>query len=176
MRLWLCAWLASLSGCWFVAGATDPAVSAVVNYALAQSNEDQERRAQAEEAEAAELERVRQNAAIRATGERLRAERDAPAVFARRSAPSLVTAPERLDRAIIMAAIDGVRPQVMACRGSVTGQVLARIDVAADGHVVRVDITSTPDPPLGRCVAAALAQAAFAPTREGGSFRVPFVF
>jgi outer membrane biosynthesis protein TonB len=176
MRLVLCVWLASLSGCLFVAKAAEPAVAMVVNHELAQSNEDQERRAQAEEAEAAEIKRVRENAAIRATGDRLRAERETPALFAAGPGPVAATTPERLDRTIIMEAIGAAKPQITACRGAVSGQVLARVDVAPDGHVIRVEIASTPDQALGRCVAAAMAQATFAVTRDGGSFRFPFMF
>jgi len=140
------------------------------------------------EAEARDQKRQLENAAARATSDRLEWEREAAAKARGKSSdagdvisdpgPADPGLPERLDPALIREAIGAVTPRVMSCstRSAVKGQVWVSLKVAPDGHVLVVEINSTPDAALGSCVVTAVHEAAFAKTQHGGAFRYPFVF
>ena len=86
--------------------------------------------------------------------------------------------PNHLDAEMIMAAVAKVTTHVMSCgdRSPTKGRVLVSVTVAASGCVSAVSVESTPDPPLGICVATAIQRATFSKTATGGSFHYPFVF
>jgi outer membrane biosynthesis protein TonB len=114
---------------------------------------------------------VRENAAIRETGQRLESEAEQ-----RVEVELDETLPDRLTASQISAAMALVKPQVMACRGQSTGVVMVSVKFVASGQVSAVTITSSPSVLLGDCVRAAVGAAVFVKTRSGGSFRYPFQF
>jgi outer membrane biosynthesis protein TonB len=124
-----------------------------------------ERQEAAAEAAAADQQRQRDIAMIHATGERLEREKNA-------------ATPPHLLRAMVSAAIDKVRPRVMACqeRTHASGRVVVWMQVDPDGHAATITIRDTPDPALGDCVVTAMQDARFLKTQTGGSFHAPFVF
>jgi hypothetical protein len=81
---------------------------------------------------------------------------------------------------MINTAMTTVRPRVMACgRSYVHGTLRASVTVNPDGKVGSVVIEESPTGPyddLGHCVSSKLEQLTFPPTRNGGTFRMPFVF
>ncbi len=175
------------SGCIYSALAVGGALEASGVDPIKSSAEAQERRANAVENEAAERKREHDNEQTRATGRRLRAERER--VEARRMAetrgtndvevePQPAGLPPALDAAMVMGAVANVKTEVMSCRAQsvVNGQVLVFVKVAPGGNVMSVTVQTAPDPALGKCVAAAVQQATFAATEAGGSFRYPFLF
>lgn len=83
-----------------------------------------------------------------------------------------------LDRANISAAITKIKPKVAACgdKHPANGAVKTKVKVAPSGKVETVQITSTPDAALGRCVQAVVKGAVFDKTDRGGSFSYPFMF
>jgi outer membrane biosynthesis protein TonB len=85
---------------------------------------------------------------------------------------------DALDRAAISEGIAKVKPDIAACGKSsaAKGSVKVKVDVAPEGNVARVEVTTTPDAPLGACVASAVQKATFKKTTKGGSFSYPFVF
>ncbi len=85
--------------------------------------------------------------------------------------------PDSLDREAIVNGIAGARSRIDACgqQSSARGTVKVHVRVGSSGSVENVDVTSTPDPALGACVAAAVQKASFAPTQHGGAFSYPFV-
>jgi protein TonB len=85
--------------------------------------------------------------------------------------------PEVLDRAAITAGIDPIKPAVTACgTGNIKGKVTISVKVAPDGQPTEVKVVATPDAALGACVANAMQQARFSPSKAGGLFRYPFMF
>ena len=86
--------------------------------------------------------------------------------------------PDTLDRTSITKGIASVKARVAACaeRSTAKGKVKVRVRVAASGNVSTMSVEATPDPALGACVAAALRQAVFPRTQNGGAFSYPFVF
>jgi TonB family protein len=137
-----------------------------------------------EEAAAEETKRQRENEQVRLTGARLGREREIAKAVGNAGAgddsvqaPVDPYAPERLDSSAISAAIDSVRSEVMQCKTpGMAGRVVVRIKVAADGHVRTVELERAPERAVGQCVVASVRAAVFTPTRDGGSFRYPFVF
>jgi len=86
--------------------------------------------------------------------------------------------PEKLDRAMIVEGIGAMKPAVVRC-GEVhgtKGTVKLHVQVSGGGQVEEVSVQSTPDAPLGACVATAIKKATFAKTQSGSSFGYPFVF
>ncbi len=79
---------------------------------------------------------------------------------------------------MIAAGVATVKPKISSCGDatSVKGVVKVSVKVAPSGLVVSVTVTATVDRDLGDCVAAAMRQAMFATTAQGGSFSYPFVF
>lgn len=86
--------------------------------------------------------------------------------------------PDGIDPATITAGITRVKPDVAACRTSspTRGTVKLAVTVGADGRVAGISIKTAPDRTLATCVAAAVQNALFARTRNGGTFSYPFVF
>ena len=86
--------------------------------------------------------------------------------------------PEKLDRAMIQAGVDGVRGSVMKCgdKSSSKGVVRLQVKVTADGSVSSASVAASPDPGLGQCAASAMQRARFKKTQQGGSFAIPFTF
>lgn len=87
------------------------------------------------------------------------------------------TEPEALGRTEISSTIRALRPHIVACgqRWPTKGTVKARVRVAPDGSVARIDVDAL-DTDLGDCVAKVISGALFPRTRNGGSFGYPFVF
>jgi molybdopterin adenylyltransferase len=88
------------------------------------------------------------------------------------------TMPASLDKALIRAAVDRVRPAIIRCGevAGVKGTVKITVEVNAPGKVESAVVAASPDPALGRCVADQIKKATFARTQNGGLFTYPFVF
>jgi TonB family protein len=87
--------------------------------------------------------------------------------------------PRTIDTAMVKAGILPLRATALACGDAhpgVTGMVKVQVQVAPDGTVTRSTVVTSPEPALGRCVAAAFARATFARTQQGGSFKYPINF
>jgi hypothetical protein len=86
--------------------------------------------------------------------------------------------PETLDRSMVRAGVDTIKPRVIACgeKAGVKGTVKIAVVVSAEGAVTSSELQDSPDPTLGSCVATALRSAKFGKSVEGGSFTYPFVF
>ncbi|MEO8698462.1 MAG: molybdopterin-binding protein [Kofleriaceae bacterium] len=86
--------------------------------------------------------------------------------------------PESLDKTMIRAGVDRVRPVIIRC-GETTpskGTVKVAVSVKPDGHVDGADVADSPDATLGACVAGAIKKTSFNRTQNGGTFTYPFVF
>jgi hypothetical protein len=96
--------------------------------------------------------------------------------------PTLIppsTTPAKLDRAMVVPAVEAIKPTVIACgeRPNVPkGTVKLQVHVGPDGHVTFVTVAETPDQALGDCVSRAMQRAVFPVTQTGGGFTYPFVF
>ncbi len=88
------------------------------------------------------------------------------------------TIPDELDKSMVKAGIEKVKPRVVACgeKGGIKGTVKVAMTVDAEGNVKTASVTESPDQALGNCVAAALKNAKFGKTVNGGEFTYPFVF
>lgn len=86
--------------------------------------------------------------------------------------------PQTLDRSMVKAGVDGIKPRVIACgeKSGVKGTVKIAVVVSTEGAVTSADVQDSPDTALGSCVAGALRAAKFKKSVEGGSFTYPFVF
>jgi predicted Zn finger-like uncharacterized protein len=87
--------------------------------------------------------------------------------------------PETLDRDMISNGVGAVSGAAHACSSKapgVKGKVKVHVKVSPAGTINGVDVSETPDPALGNCVAGAMSRAHFAKTQKGGSFSYPFVF
>ncbi len=87
--------------------------------------------------------------------------------------------PDSLDRAMISEGIANVKARVVACgdkHPNVKGTVSLSVRVEPGGMIAHETINYAADPALGACVQDAVSYARFAKTRDGGSFRYPFVF
>ena len=84
---------------------------------------------------------------------------------------------DTLDRAAISTAMKAISSHISACaeHSPGSGLVKAHFKVAADGSVTSVEITQTPTPELGACVAGVGRTAKFPATKAGGSFSYPFM-
>ena len=85
---------------------------------------------------------------------------------------------DSLDRQMITDGIARVKSSIAACGSNTTatGLVKVSVKVAPGGTVTNVVVQATPDAALGACVAAAINQARFEQTINGGAFAYPFVF
>jgi molybdopterin adenylyltransferase len=86
--------------------------------------------------------------------------------------------PESLDKSMIRAGVDKVRPVIIRCgeTSPAKGTVKVAVSVKPDGHVEGADVAGAPDPTLGACVAGAIKKTSFSRTQNGGTFTYPFVF
>ena len=86
--------------------------------------------------------------------------------------------PSSLDRAMVRAGIDTIKPRVVGCgeKSGVTGTVKIGVTVTPEGAVSGTEVKDTPDAALGTCVATALRTAKFGASVNGGTFTYPFVF
>jgi TonB family protein len=86
--------------------------------------------------------------------------------------------PEELDRAMVKAGVETIKPKVVACgeKAGVKGTVKLAVSVDPEGTVKTVSVTESPDSALGECVAAAMRNAKFAKSVKGSEFVYPFVF
>ncbi len=86
--------------------------------------------------------------------------------------------PAELDKSMVRAGIEKVKPRVVACgeKSSEKGTVKISIAVRPDGTVKDASVVASPAPALGDCVAAAMKKAEFGKSVGGGSFTYPFVF
>ena len=86
--------------------------------------------------------------------------------------------PEELDKAMIRAGVDKMRPVIIGCgeKAGVHGTVKVAVSVGASGTVDSANVAATPDPTLGDCVVGAMRKITFGKTKTGGSFTYPFVF
>ena len=94
------------------------------------------------------------------------------------SARPATAMPGELDRGMVMAGMDKMKPVVIRCgeKWSATGTVKLSVQVDGDGHVTDVSVLATPDAGLGNCVMAAIRKATFGKSVNGGSFKYPFAF
>jgi hypothetical protein len=85
---------------------------------------------------------------------------------------------EALDREMIQAGVERVKPQILGCskRHPADGMVKVSVRVAPNGKPTSVEVKQTPDAALGECVARIMKTATFQKTREGGAFSYPFMF
>jgi len=86
--------------------------------------------------------------------------------------------PAELDKSMVRAGIEKVKPRVVACGESSAekGTVKISVTVRPDGSVSDTSIVASPTPALGECVTAAMRKAEFGKSVGGGSFTYPFVF
>jgi TonB family protein len=93
--------------------------------------------------------------------------------------PRVGDVPEALDKSMVRAGIDRVKPRVVACgekSGGAKGTVKISMQVSPDGAVTSASVAAAPDPALGECVLAAMRSAKFGKTVNGASFTYPFAF
>ena len=86
--------------------------------------------------------------------------------------------PETLDRSMVRAGVESIKPRVIACgeKTGAKGTVKIAVAVSPAGAVTSAEVTDAPDAALGTCVVGALRSAKFGKSVEGGSFSYPFVF
>ncbi|MCG8423828.1 MAG: protein kinase [Proteobacteria bacterium] len=101
------------------------------------------------------------------------------------SSPAILPSPaqsgrilDRLSRADITRGIDSVRSRLVACGSEHPGGGLVQVEVevAPTGAVSNVSVARAPRGDLSGCVAAAVEQARFRKSPQGGRFSYPFVF
>jgi TonB family protein len=86
--------------------------------------------------------------------------------------------PDALDKSMVIAGIEKVKPKVIACGEKIAakGTVKLAITVAPGGNVSDISVSEAPDPALGQCVLAAVKRASFGKSVNGASFTFPFAF
>ena len=86
--------------------------------------------------------------------------------------------PDSLDKTMVRAGIENVKPAVIACgeKHAAKGTVKLAITVAPEGNVTDISVADTPDAALGDCVLAAVKRASFGKSVNGASFTFPFAF
>lgn len=86
--------------------------------------------------------------------------------------------PETLDKTMVRAGVNGVKPKVVKCGEKIAakGTVKVSMSVSPDGAVTEASLADSPDAGLGACVVAAMKLAKFAKSVNGASFTYPFVF
>lgn len=92
--------------------------------------------------------------------------------------PRVGDLPESLDKSMVRAGVERVKPRVVACgeKSAVKGTVKIALSVSPDGAVTSASIADSPDGALGECVLAAMKNAKFGKTVNGASFTYPFAF
>ena len=83
--------------------------------------------------------------------------------------PRVGDVPESLDKSMVRAGVERVKPRVVSCgeKSAVKGTVKIALAVAPDGAVTSASIADSPDPALGECVLNAMKSA-----KSGGSSAV----
>jgi TonB family protein len=86
--------------------------------------------------------------------------------------------PETLDKVMVRAGVNGVKPKVQKCgeKSSAKGTVKVSMSVSPEGAVTEASLADSPDATLGECVVAAMKLAKFGKSVNGASFTYPFVF
>jgi hypothetical protein len=86
--------------------------------------------------------------------------------------------PDALDRAMVKAGVEKIKPRIVACgeKHHASGTVKLAVTVDGSGQVKSASVTESPDPALGKCVQAAMLDATFGKSVNGGDFAYPFVF
>jgi TonB family protein len=86
--------------------------------------------------------------------------------------------PETLDKTMVRAGVNGVKPKVQKCgeKSSAKGTVKVSMSVSPDGAVTDASLADSPDAALGECVVAAMKLAKFGKSVNGATFTYPFVF
>jgi TonB family protein len=93
--------------------------------------------------------------------------------------PRVGDLPESLDKTMVRAGVERVKPRVVACgekSGGAKGTVKIALQVSPDGAVTGASVADAPDAALGECVLAAMKSAKFGKTVNGASFTYPFAF
>ncbi len=92
--------------------------------------------------------------------------------------PRIGDVPESLDKTMVRAGVERVKPRVVACgeKSSAKGTVRIALAVSPDGDITSASVADSPDVPLGECVLAAMKNAKFGKTVNGASFTYPFAF
>jgi TonB family protein len=86
--------------------------------------------------------------------------------------------PENLDKMMVRDGVAKVKPRVIKCgeKAGVKGEVRISMTVSPAGAVTSAAVASSPDAGLGACVLAAMQDARFGKSVNGGTFTYPFVF
>ncbi len=86
--------------------------------------------------------------------------------------------PEELDKTMVRTGVEKIKPRVVACgeQSGTKGTVRLAVTVDGAGNVKNVSVSEAPDNALGECVAAAMRNAKFGKSVNGGEFTYPFVF
>ncbi|NVB84192.1 MAG: hypothetical protein HOV81_37800, partial [Kofleriaceae bacterium] len=86
--------------------------------------------------------------------------------------------PENLDKMMVRAGVEKVKPRVVACgeKAATKGTVRIALTVSPAGAVTSAEVAETPDAGLGTCVLAAMKAASFGKSVNGGTFTYPFAF
>jgi TonB family protein len=86
--------------------------------------------------------------------------------------------PEELDKMMVRAGVEKVKPRVVACgeKAAAKGTVRIAMSVSPAGAVTSAEVAETPDAGLGACVLAAMKAASFGKSVNGGTFTYPFAF
>lgn len=86
--------------------------------------------------------------------------------------------PENLDKLMVRDGVAKVKPRVIKCgeKAAVKGEVRISMTVSPAGAVTSAEVASSPDAGLGACVLAAMQDARFGKSVNGGTFTYPFVF
>jgi TonB family protein len=92
--------------------------------------------------------------------------------------PRIGGVPVELDRAMVRAGVETIKPRVVKCgeTSGAKGTVKITVTVAPEGQVTDAAVRESPDEGLGTCVAGAMRAARFGKSVNGGSFTYPFVF
>ncbi|MBL9016015.1 MAG: hypothetical protein JNL83_17640 [Myxococcales bacterium] len=93
--------------------------------------------------------------------------------------PRVGDVPESLDKSMVRAGVERVKPRVVACgekSGGTKGTVKIAMQVSPDGAVTSASVADAPSAALGDCVLAAMKSAKFGKTVNGASFTYPFAF
>lgn len=93
-------------------------------------------------------------------------------------APRAGDTPETLDKTMVRAGVNGVKPKVQKCGEKIAakGTVKISMTVSPEGAVTEASVADSPDAALGQCVVAAMKLAKFGKSLSGASFTYPFVF
>jgi molybdenum cofactor biosynthesis protein B len=93
-------------------------------------------------------------------------------------APRVGDTPESLDKSMVRAGIERLKPRVVKCgeKSGAKGTVKITMTVSPDGAVTNASVADTPEAALGDCVLAAMRSAKFGKTVNGATFTYPFAF